>query len=275
MTSLRVMWFVPTPLLVLTQADSVAGTLTQSSDQQYEALVSGECDAVVTAMDNVFAWNRRNGPRDFRIVAQVERTTPLALVGSSARQLSELPGTQILVDAPHNGFVIALRAMLAEAGIAPDAYGLLETGGVKARFDALLAGTGAATLLGPPFDGMALQAGMTLLARVQDCYPAFPGQGLVVRQDTIARRRQQLRAWLAALQQAMADAAGAGAALEAAGFAPAAVPALLANLPAALRPAREAIELLRRHRQQLALEGSDDSYERLVDTGLLDDLEEV
>lgn len=288
MNPLRVMWFVPAPLIVLAQAalpGSVDGVINKSSDEQYDALVQGRCDAVVTSMDNVFAWNRRKGPRDFRIVAQVERTTPLSLVGSSASKLADLPGAAILVDAPHNGFVIALRAMLADAGIASHAYGLVETGGVKERFDALLAGEGAATLLGPPFDSLALQAGMTLLARVQDHYPAFPGQGLVIRQETIERRRPQLQAWLAALEHIAAichaDAAGPGLAaanrgrLVAAGFAPLVAAAMLENLPAGLRPPRAGIELLRRHRQQLALEGAEDSYERLVDTSLLGNQEET
>jgi hypothetical protein len=39
-----------------------------------------------------------------------------------------------------------------------------------------------------------------------------------------------------------------------------------------LRPPGDAIELLRRHRRQLALPGGDDADERLVDTSLLDGL---
>ena len=55
---------------------------TSGSDEQFERLVRGDCDAVVTAMDNVFAWNRRAGPGDFCIVAQIERTTPLVVMAA-------------------------------------------------------------------------------------------------------------------------------------------------------------------------------------------------
>lgn len=273
MTPLRVMWFVPTPLIVLAQhgqPGAVEGVLNKSSDEQYEALAQGRCDAVVTSMDNVFAWNRRGGPDDFRIVAQVERTTPLTLIGSSATTLSALRGAEILVDAKHNGFVIALRAMLADQGLASEHYNLVETGGVKARFDALMAGAGAATLLGPPFDGLALQAGMTLLARVQDHYPEFPGQGLVMRGEAVARLRPQLLAWFAALERAAAAAGPASLdVLVASGFAPAAAAAMLDNLPAGLRPQPAGIALLIRQRQQLSLAGASDTYDQLVDTSLI------
>jgi hypothetical protein len=275
------MWFVPNPLIVLAQAalpGAAEGGLNKSSDEQYETLVQGGCDAVVTSMDNVFAWNRRTGPSDFRIVAQVERTTPLFLIGSSARRLADLRGAEILVDAQHNGFVIALRALLADAGIASDTYSLLEVGGVKARFDALVGGVGMATLLGPPFNDLAMQKGMAQLARVQDHYPEFPGQGLVMRQEAIARLRPQLCTWMAALAMTAARARTlpkSCAMLVAAGFAPAAAAAMLANLPSGLRPTQRGIELLIRHRQRLLLEGADDSYKQLVDTSLLDNLEEM
>lgn len=276
MAALRVMWFVPPPIAILAKSlepDAVKGALNRSSDEQFDALVSGSADAVVTAMDNVFAWNRRAGPGDFQVVAQLERTTPLTLVGSKAGDLSDLRGAEILVDAPENGFVIALRAMLADAGIPPQAYSLREAGGVKARFDDLMAGIGDATLLGPPFDSMALTLGRTMIARVQDAYPKFPGQGLVVRHNTLIRRLPQFRAWFEALESARKQAEAvpdaASIVIAAAGFEPLAAAAMVNNLPHSLRPDREGVDLLVRHRQRLGLPGGDDTYETLVNETLL------
>ena len=110
---MNLMWFAPPAVVLAAQglglpgADVIKSTATRGSDEQFDKLVAGECDAVITAMDNVFAWNRRPGPGDFRIVAQIERTTPLAVVARpNIRSMAELKGTSLLVDAPGNGFCL-------------------------------------------------------------------------------------------------------------------------------------------------------------------------
>lgn len=276
-TPLRALWFVPPPVVVvasalgLVPASAVTGQRNASSDEQFEALAAGRADAVVTAMDNVLAWNRRTGPGDFRIVAQMESTTPLHLVARPGVQtLAELRQCTVLVDAPENGFVVALRALLADVGLAGnDAFRMQPAGGVKERFDALLAGQGDCTLLGPPFDTLALQAGMRRLATVQERYPAFPGQGLVMRAAHIEGWRGLLNALLEAWQAASARMAtgdlAVRQALVAAGYPEAVVPELLALGPRSLRPDRSGVELVIGHRRQLGLPGGGDTYEALVD----------
>ena len=270
------MWFVPTPLAVVAGAASshgniaIAATRNLSSDEQFEALATGKVDAVVTAMDNVMDWNLRSGPKDFRIAAQLESTTPLTLVGQSGRDsLESLRGARILVDAPNNGFVVALRAMLAASGLNSDQYSLVPTGGVKERFDAMLRAEGNATLLGPPFDGMALQAGLVRIARVQDSYPHFPGQGLVVRAGMMDVLRPALAEWLSCLdaaRQQLAGSAEAGRqALFAAGFPAGGVEAMMACMPHSLCPDPAGVRLLVQQRQDAGLPGADVEYESLVD----------
>jgi ABC-type nitrate/sulfonate/bicarbonate transport system substrate-binding protein len=279
-TSLRVMWFVPPAIAMvadswgLTAAGMVQSRRNQSSDEQFESFRDGEIDAAVTAMDNIMDWNRRAGPQDFRIVAQIERTTPLSLVARAGHaSLQDLRNTNILVDAPDNGFVVALRHLLAEAGLESASYRMTPSGGVKERFDALASGSGDATLLGPPFDVMGVQAGLVRLARVQDRHPDFPGQGLVVRASAIERLRPALTAWLAGLAQACeslrANEDGARKILTDAGFPALAAQAMVASAPESLLPVRAGVELLIRQRREVGLPGADNSYETLVDTTLL------
>jgi len=279
-TSLRVMWFVPPPVAVvaegwgLTPAGALEASRNQSSDEQFERFQAGAIDAAVTAMDNIMAWNRRAGPQDFRIVAQVERTTPLSLMARPGRtELQDLRDANILVDAPDNGFVVALRHMLAEAGLEAGSYRLIPSGGVKERFDALAGGQGDATLLGPPFDVTGMQAGLVRLARVQDRHPDFPGQGLVVRASAIDRLRPALTQWLAGLAKACecmrTNEDGARKILTNAGFPPVAAHAMIAAAPESLVPDRRGVELLIRQRREVGLPGADNSYETLVDTSLL------
>ncbi|MDN8618824.1 ABC transporter substrate-binding protein [Variovorax ginsengisoli] len=280
MHTLRLLWFVPSPLSIaaeawnLTSGVALRAERNPSSDAQFEALASGDVDAVVTAMDNVMDWNLRAGPKDLRVIAQLESTTPLTLVGQRGRtELEGLRGATILVDAPRNGFVVALRAMLAQRGIDSDAYSLETVGGVKERFDALGAGRGDATLLGPPFDAMALEAGLSRLASVQALYPAFPGQGLVASARTVDRLRPALLTWLGALDRARQrmseDPNAARQALALAGFPAPAVEATLRTTAASLCPDRLGVELLIEQRRMAGLSGADTTYEELVDTSVL------
>jgi len=278
--TLRVLWFVPPPVALVAQASKDATSVhlisrrNASSDEQFEALASNQADAVVTAMDNVMDWNLREGPQDFRVIAQLERTTPLTLVGQRGRtSLEDLRAATILVDAPRNGFIVALRAMLAEADIGPEAYALESVGGVKERHDAIVSGRGDATLLGPPFDAMAIETGLNRIATVQERYPAFPGQGLVVSAAALVRLRPTLSAWLRSLEsarQSMEKAPEAARqALAMAGFSAPVVSAMLGATPASVFPDRAGIELLIEQRRRAGLFGAATTYEALVESSLL------
>ncbi|MFS2162551.1 ABC transporter substrate-binding protein [Variovorax sp. Varisp62] len=280
MHTLHLHWFVPSPLAVAAEAWALTSSIelhaqrNPSSEAQFEALASGQVDAVVTAIDNVMDWNLRAGPQDLRVIAQLERTTPLTLVGRrDLAALEDLRGATLLVDAPRNGFVVALRAMLAERDITSDAYALEMVGGVKERFDALVAGRGDATLLGPPFDVMAFEAGLSRLASVQALYPEFPGQGLVVSARQLHRLRPALSSWLAELDRARqhmgADPDAARQALAREGFPAPAVEAMLSTTPVSLCPDRVGVELLITQRRKAGLPGADTTYEQLVETSVL------
>ncbi|MEV4239154.1 MULTISPECIES: ABC transporter substrate-binding protein [unclassified Nocardia] len=178
--------FVHPPLYVvadqlgfLTEAGvEVDTTLTRSSDQQRAQLVGGDCDLAVTAIDNLIVWNATGA--EVRLLAQLERTTPLQLVGRKGfGTIDSLRGAELGVDAVDNGFAVVLRHVLRSHGLNFDDYLLIPVGGVRERYDALLAGDIAATLLGPPLDELARAEGLPVLLAVGDEVPDYPGQGLV------------------------------------------------------------------------------------------------
>lgn len=281
----KIIWFVPPTIGVVAEQRgflgreevSVEATATRSSDEQFEALRDGRVDAAVTAMDNVIMWNRRPGGGDFRIVAQVEARTGISLVARPGFEtVAALAGKRLLVDSAVNGFVVALRAMLADAGADFDRCDVIEAGGVKERFDRLLAGEGDATLLGPPFVELAEQHGLRRIADADTAYPGFPGQGVVVRVPMPEARARGLVRWLAALESARADSvrdpAATAAALESTGLPPPIAARLAGFVASTLSPSRDGVGLLIEQRRRLGLPGGDTSFEMLVDTGLLDQL---
>jgi hypothetical protein len=279
---LTVHWFVEPALSLLAKDDpdapsgtsAIIGVTTQSSDAQFEALLNGTADAAITAMDNVMDWNLRPGGCDFRIVAQIEQTTFLSLVARNGiSSIDDLKGGTLLVDAPENGFVVAARALLEDAGVTFGSYSLLAAGGVRERFEALLAGLGTATILGPPFDGLAVARGAEILARVIDVYPAFPGQGLVVRQSTYGRIQNDLMLWIEALERArhwgFADRRAAASRLAETGMSPFLADIFAGLVPASLVPDRDGVELLIAQRLRAGLRGGNVTYQDIVDTSSL------
>ena len=186
----------------------VLPTRTPSSAEQLRALLAGEQDMVVTAIDNLFEWTRAGA--DVRLVAQVEQTTPLGIhAGGDVESLADLAGCRFAVDAPDNGFALIAKRLLLDAGVEVD---YVVVGGVRERLDALLGGQVDATLLGPPFDKLAEQAGMRRVVDVNALLPELPGQGLVVRAELLASA--ELERYLGALVrgvaagESMADAEG-------------------------------------------------------------------
>lgn len=246
--TLRQSHFVPPVPLVLAQQHGLLGGIdlrverASGSAHQLAELLAGDVDMVVTAIDNLFEWLPAGA--DVRLVAQVERTTPLRLFAlPKIDHLAALSGSSFGVDAVDNGFSLVARHILADAGVD---VRYVEVGGVAERFEALTVSRVDATLLGPPFTGMASAAGMRELAAIEELLPAFPGQGLIVRADLLGS--PELTHYLAGLDAAVALTAsltrGQGiAALERAGLV-AGASALWDARPTALRPSTAGLDLL-------------------------------
>ncbi len=217
MTLRQSQFVIPVPLAIaqssglLTRAGLHVETFrTSGSAEQLSQFRDGDIDLAVTSIDNLIVWNRSGA--DVKVIAQVERTTPLTLFARRPfTSVAALDGANLAVDASRNGFSLAAIALLATAGVTPV---LVEVGGVKERLDALLSGEVDATLLGPPFDAIGLAGGLIALDSVNVRFPDYPGQGLVTSRRAEREKSEELAAYLEVLREAvalsntMADAAG-------------------------------------------------------------------
>lgn len=279
---MKLAWFAPPT--IHTQAEQLGlladselnfeGIANRSSDEQLEFLESGHVDAVITSMDNVIVWNRRSD-LDLRIIAQVEGTTGISLLcRPEIDSIAGLSGKRLLVDSAANGFVIALRALLAQGGVDFDQCEIEQTGGVVARLERMIEGGGDATLLGPPFTEMAEAKGLKRLADVQTEYPAFPGQGIVLPLSALQQKTDEISAYLAILEisraRCIANRDTLAARLVASGMTSEVAQRLASSVGHSLRPAIDGIRLLVEHRHMLGLPGGDVTPESLVDFRMLD-----
>jgi ABC-type nitrate/sulfonate/bicarbonate transport system substrate-binding protein len=184
------------------QGVDIETTFTRSSLDQRDALLAGDVDVAVTALDNLFAWNQP-GNADFKAVAQIERTTSLPIyVAAGLRslpQLATLDHPRLVVDSPASGFGIALVAIVESLGVAHDRMEIVAAGGVNERLAALADGEGDVALLAPFVARAASDAGLRLATAVEDLYPSYPG--LVVA--TLQRRAAEIGAAVGAYMTAL------------------------------------------------------------------------
>jgi ABC-type nitrate/sulfonate/bicarbonate transport system substrate-binding protein len=147
---------------------------TRSSDELMTGLVDGTYQVVHAAPDNFIAWRDRMGAP---IVAWIGGASgPLALVGRPGmRDLSELRGGRIAVDAPTSGFVSILRKLLREAGIDIDGIALDPLGATHLRAAALREGRTDATMLTLPWSAAARRDGFPILADGRAVAPRVQG----------------------------------------------------------------------------------------------------
>jgi ABC-type nitrate/sulfonate/bicarbonate transport system substrate-binding protein len=229
-------------------------------------------------MDNVFAWNaeRRAG---LKMLAQLERSQPMAFCAApDCETLAAAAEGAIAVDSTTNGFVLVLYRALERAGIARAACRFESVGGVRQRYEALVAGTVAATILVPPFIEMAVAGGCRVLWRGDDLAPTYPGVVAAAPSRWIEANRPTVVAYVRALRMANAwasDPAHREAAVEAlvaARYSQAAAQRLVADAVPRLEPSRAGwSEVIALRRESGLLDGTAPEFAAVTSLDLLRD----
>ncbi|GGG26863.1 hypothetical protein GCM10007304_45800 [Rhodococcoides trifolii] len=253
----------------------VATVHTPSSISQRTDLDDGVVEVAVTATDNLLAWNATGS--DVVLIGQIETTTDLALTCRAGLGSPKDAGRiRLAVDAPTNGFAIVAYAMLADPALAAG-YDVVEIGGVRERLAALGDGSADVTLLAPPLDQAAMEQGMSVVRRLSDWLPSYPGLGLVTTRRSLNHSRDKLQRYVSALVEAndwmrTATATDLTAALAESGIGGAAAESVAARIPSSLAPTVDAFHVLETLRRGTgAVIDGVPSAESMVETGLVDD----
>jgi ABC-type nitrate/sulfonate/bicarbonate transport system substrate-binding protein len=175
----------------------------RSSPEQFESLLAGEYDAVLTSPDNVatYVLNDRNplGRRlDLQILRAVDRGGRLSLVGAPGiERPEELRGGRFGVDVPTSGFAFVGFALLRRAGLEAGRDFEVVTAGATPRRRQLLAdGAFEATLLNAGHEARAERSGAHVLGVVSDVVRPYLGTVLATRGDGVtAEVAALLAAW--------------------------------------------------------------------------------
>lgn len=182
---------------------------TPNSVAQMTGLLDGAFDIAMTAVDNVIAYVNGQGeaqtaaPPDIVAVMGSSNGFLSLMAASEVHGVTDFRGRTLAVDAMTTGYSFTLRRMLETAGLAPGDYTLVPVGGMKERYQDLMRGGCAGTLLVPPFTVMAQAKGFREVATPVSLFSHFQGGVAAVRRDRAASRGDDvtgfIRANLAAL----------------------------------------------------------------------------
>ncbi len=188
---------------------SVKVTVTPGSVFQLTHLIAGDFDIGMTAIDNLIAYNEGQGevpvpgrPDLFAFMGGDNGFLRL-IVRPEIQSYADLRGRRLSVDAVTTGYAFVLRKMLGVNGLREGDYTLVPAGGVLQRWQALLKGEHAGTLLVSPFEVLARQQGLRLLAHAIDVLHRYQGVVGAARRSWAAAHRNELIGYIRAYREAL------------------------------------------------------------------------
>ena len=179
-------------------------TYTPGSLYISNALRKGEFELGHTGADDIVAdvEDCGGGPSGLFIFMGLHSGL-LSIVGAPGMTTVEsLRGKELAVDARASGFVFVLEKLLRSNGFGPDDYRFVEIGGVDRRFQALLEGKVAGTMLLPPFAGNAVARGCHLLARGDQIVSCYQGTVGAAKRSWAEQNRDLLVSYIRAYVEA-------------------------------------------------------------------------
>jgi NitT/TauT family transport system substrate-binding protein len=177
---------------------------TQSSGAVLQQLAAGSIDATVSAalIEPLYAISKGAPLRLVRLEIQLP---PYAIEAKAQyRQLEDLRGKTIMIDAPTGITKIYVERMLVPHHVQPSTIDYVYAGATGARFNALMSGAVDATILLPPFSFSAEEKGYSNLGLVADYAKDLPFTGAAVNTNWASKHPDVLRRFLDAHNKSVA-----------------------------------------------------------------------
>jgi len=153
---------------------AVSATATPNSVFQITGMMEGKFDIAMTTFDNVVAYQEGQGevplPRtpDFFAFMGGGVGGLRLMANPEIKSIADLKGKTLAVDAAATGYVLALRKMLQQGGLAESDYRFERVGSTVARVQSLLQNKVAATIVNSPLDIVPESKGYRRLANVSE-----------------------------------------------------------------------------------------------------------
>jgi NitT/TauT family transport system substrate-binding protein len=171
---------------------------TPNSVFQRDGLAAGAFEIAHAAVDNAVAMVEVS-KNDVVIVAGGDSGMNEFLVRPDIKQVTDLRGRTLVVDAPNTAYALLGRKILKNAGLTNGRdYKLDPMGGSQTRTMALDNPNGAAAILNPPWSYIARDRGAKSLGTIKDLYGAYQATGAFVMRPWAAAHANALERYLTA-----------------------------------------------------------------------------
>jgi ABC-type nitrate/sulfonate/bicarbonate transport system substrate-binding protein len=152
-------------------------SFTPSSTAAVAGMFEDRFDIAALAIDNVIAYQEGQGeakipdhPDLFAFLAVDDGLLSLC-TAPAVKQMSDLKGKTLSVDAMTTGFAFVLRELILRAGLRESDVHVVSAGGTGNRYRELIAGKHDGTLLRTPFELLVKDRGFHLLATAEGLGP--------------------------------------------------------------------------------------------------------
>ena len=190
------------------QGLAVQLSFTPSSAVLINGLMSGRFDLGLASIDNLVAYQEGQGDGpplqdpDLVAVMGVDNGFLSVVAQRSLLTMADLRGHKLAVDSLNTGFAFVLRELLQANGVAESEVTFVRGGATELRFRGLLAGSYDATLLRTPFDILAVEKGLHVIATA-DALGSYLGTSGMVRRSWARSHASTLIGFLRAYRSAM------------------------------------------------------------------------
>lgn len=182
---------------------------TPNSREQLTGLINGQFEIGMTAVDNLLAYREGQGavPIDgSNLIAVMGADNGFLRVGAipSVKNFAQLKGQTLSVDALTTGYAFVLLEVLERNGLVLNRdYKTVAAGGVLSRYNDLIAGKHAATMLISPFDVLAKEKGVNILADASAALGNYQGLVAGVRKTWADNNRPALVGYIRGYRQSL------------------------------------------------------------------------
>jgi ABC-type nitrate/sulfonate/bicarbonate transport system substrate-binding protein len=182
---------------------------TPNSREQLTGLINGQFEIAMTAVDNLLAYREGQGavPIDgSNLIAVMGADNGFLRIGAqpNVKNFNDLRGTTLSVDALTTGYAFVLLEVLERNGLQLDRdYKTVSAGGVLQRYNDLVAGKHSATMLISPFDVLAKEKGINVLADASAALGSYQGLVAGVRKNWAEQNQTALTGYIRGYRNAL------------------------------------------------------------------------
>jgi ABC-type nitrate/sulfonate/bicarbonate transport system substrate-binding protein len=153
---------------------------TPNSDELRNGLAEGRYQIAHSAIDNAFALKDKANV-DIAVVLGGDNSFNHLMVQSEIKQLADIKGKTVVVDAINTAYAFQLYEMLRQKGLNKGDYEIKMAGGTGARLEAMIKDKAmVAAMMNPPFSIRGEKAGLKDMGTASAALGAYQGSSVFV-----------------------------------------------------------------------------------------------